>query len=61
MPQLARDRFVGGEHEFFNQLMRFVILDALEPNRFAVFIEIHFHFREIEVERAMLESFAAQQ
>src|SRR5580704_12276806 len=61
MPQLARYRFVGCEHEFFDQLMRFVVLDALEPNRLALWIEINFHFGEIEIERAMFKTFATQQ
>ena len=61
MPQLARDCFVSREHEFFDQLMRFIVLDSFEPCRFAVFVDIDFHFREIEIERALLESFAAQQ
>src|ERR1051325_2153714 len=57
MPKFARDRFVGGEHKFFDQLVRLFILDPVEPRRFAVFIDINFHFRKIEIERAMLEPF----
>src|SRR2546421_11738624 len=41
--------------------MRFVVLDAFESNRFAVFIEINFHLWKIEIERAVLEAFPAQQ
>src|SRR5437764_2649337 len=41
--------------------MRFVVLDAFESNRFAVFIEINFHLGKIEIERAVLETFSAQQ
>src|ERR1044071_7261983 len=29
--QFTRHRFVRHEHEFFDQLMRFIVLDALEP------------------------------
>src|SRR6266513_4522959 len=61
VPQLARDRLVRGQHEFFNQLMRFVVLDPLQTNWPAVCINMHFYFRKIEIERAMLESLAAQQ
>jgi hypothetical protein len=59
--QLARDRFVRREHEFLDQLMRLVVLDPLEPDRLAPFVEPHFHFREIEVERAVLENAAAEE
>ena len=41
--------------------MRFIILDALETLWLASFIQPHFYFRKIEIERAMLESFLAQQ
>src|SRR5437588_12132635 len=41
--------------------MRFVVLDAFESNRFAVFIDINFHLRKIEIERSVLETFSAQQ
>src|SRR5438132_2482835 len=61
LPQLARDRFIGREHEFFNQLMRFVVLNPLEPNRLAVLIDINFDFRKIKIERAVLEAFLTEQ
>ena len=52
--QLGRDRFIGGQHELLDQLMGLVVLDPLEPERSAGFsIDDDFHFREIEVERAV--------
>ena len=60
VPQLARNRFVGREHEFFDQLMRFIVLDPLEPRRLAVSIDINFDLWKIEIERAVLEAFAAK-
>ena len=35
--ELARDGFVGREHEFLDELMRFVVLDPLEAERAPVF------------------------
>ena len=59
--QLARNRFVGREHEFLDQLMRFVVLDSLETQRASgLFVDDHFHFRKIEVERAVGETAPAQ-
>src|SRR5262245_31537746 len=40
--------------------MRFIVLNAFKPNRFAVWIDIHFHLREIEVEGAVNEASATQ-
>src|SRR4030095_6354486 len=50
MPELTPNRFIRREHEFFDQLMRFVVLDPFEPDRLVVGIVINFHFREIEIE-----------
>ena len=41
--------------------MRFVVLDPLEPNRFARFIDDDFDFRHVQIERAVLKSFCSQQ
>ena len=49
---LSRDRFVGGEHEFFDELMRNVVDVFLNANWPALFVEAHFDFREIEIQRA---------
>ena len=57
--QFPRDRFVGREHEFFDQLMRFIVLDPLQSHRFALLVDADFHFREIKIERAVLEAFLA--
>ena len=48
--QLARHGFVCGQHEFLDQLMRFIILDALEAHWLATFIQPHFYVRKIEIE-----------
>src|ERR1700719_211886 len=61
MPQLTRDRFVRREHEFFDELMRFVVLDSLQPDGLAIGVDVNFDFREIEIERAVLETFTTQQ
>src|SRR4051812_16219716 len=39
--QLTSDGFVRGEHELFDQLMRLVVLDSLELDRFALLVEPH--------------------
>src|SRR5262245_13659746 len=52
--QLGRDCFIRGQHELLDQLMGLVVLNPLEPKWSAGFsINDHFHFREIEVERAV--------
>src|SRR5258708_29932836 len=61
LAQLARNSFVGRKHEFLNQLVRFVVLNALKPNWFAVLIDKNFHFRKIEIERSVLEPFSTEQ
>src|SRR5437016_14487534 len=54
--QLARDRFVCGQHEFFDKLVRFIILDTFQLYWVPVFIDPDFYLGEIEVKGAMLES-----
>ena len=41
--------------------MRFVVLDALEADRLTSFIQPHFYFRKIEIERTMPESLLPKQ
>ena len=59
--QLARDGFIRREHELLDQLMGLVVLDPLELDRLALRVEPHFHFRKIEIERALLETVLAQE
>ena len=59
--ELARDGFVGREHEFFDQLVRFIVLDAFEEDRLALLVQPHFHFGKIEIERTLFETFLAQE
>src|ERR1700757_3018147 len=47
--KLPRDSFVCCQHEFFDQLVRFVILDALQFYWLPLFIHPDFYFWEIEV------------
>src|SRR4029077_14975416 len=54
--QLARDSLVCGQHEFFDQLVRYIILDTLQFYRVSLFINADFYLRKIEVQGAMLES-----
>jgi hypothetical protein len=58
--QFARHRFVCCKHEFFNQLMRFIVLDALQSHRFAVCIDPNFYLWKIKIQRAVFESFSPQ-
>ena len=60
VPHFLRDRFIGREHKFLDELMRFVVFDALEFHRFAVRIDMHLYLRKIEIERAMLEPFSTE-
>ena len=47
--QLARDSFVGGQHEFLDELMRFVVLDSFERDWFSIFVETDFYLGKIKV------------
>src|SRR5215475_9221915 len=58
--QLPRNSLVCGQHEFFDQLVRFIILDSLQFYGVTLLIDPDFYLREIEVESAMLESFLPQ-
>src|SRR5258707_413362 len=59
--KLGCARLVRREHELPDQLMRFIVLNALESYRFARWIDIYLHLWKIEIERAVLETFAAQE
>jgi hypothetical protein len=58
--QFARDRLVRREHELLDQLMRLVVLYPLHRDRLAFGVQPHFHFRKIEIERALLKTLLAQ-
>src|SRR6476619_5682161 len=58
--QVSRHCFVCREHEFLNQLMRFIILDAFQSHWFALCIDPDFYLWTIQVQRAVLESFSPQ-
>ncbi len=50
--EMACDRFVGGDHEFFNYSMGDVALGADDVFRHALQVENDFRFRQIEIEIA---------
>src|SRR5258708_27334368 len=54
--QFARDGLVRGQHEFFDQLVRFIVLDTLQFYGTPIFIDPDFYLWKIEVQSAMLES-----
>ena len=58
--QFPRHRFVCRQHEFFDQLMRFIVLDTLQSDWFAVCIDPDFYLWKIELQRAVFESFSPQ-
>ena len=58
--QFPRHRFICRQHEFFDQLMRFIVLDALQSNWFAVRIDRDFYLWKIKLQRAVFESFSPQ-
>src|SRR5438309_4071977 len=53
--KLARDSLVCCQHEFFDQLVRFVVFNALQSYRMALFIDPDFYFWKIEIERTVFE------
>ncbi len=59
--QFTRDGFVRREHEFLDQLMRLIVLDPLQKDWLSLRVEPHFHLREIEIERALLEALAPKE
>ena len=58
--QFARNSLVCDQHEFFDQLVRFIVLDTLQFYRMPLFIDPDFYLWKVEVQRAMLESFLSQ-
>src|SRR5512132_4407838 len=58
--QFPRHRFVCRQHEFFDQLMRFIVLNALQSYWFALCIDPDFYLWKIKVQRAVFESFSPQ-
>ena len=58
--EFARDRFVRGEHEFLDELMRFIVLDPLETDRFAIFIDAALSLPESRDRANLRETFPAQ-
>src|SRR5262249_48111637 len=58
--ELTRDSLVCHQHELFDQLVRFVVFNALQSYRMAPFIDPDFYFWKIEIERAVFESFPPQ-
>ena len=56
--QLFGHRFVGGEHELFDDLVAFGVLCEVSAGDAAVGVEVDLHFRHRELERAALEAAA---
>ncbi len=54
------DRFVGGQHELLDQLMRDVILNLLDRNRASILAEADLGFREIKIQGSLLEPLPAK-
>ena len=54
------DGFVGGEHELFDELMAFVVLDFFETLGVAVFIDEDFRLGHVEVEAAVGHAISAE-
>jgi hypothetical protein len=58
--EMARDRFVGEEHELLDQLVGFVRRLFLNPVGSALGIEENAQFGEIQVERALCKAVATK-
>src|SRR6478752_4423199 len=58
--QFPRHSFICDQHEFLDQLMRFIVLDALQSNWFALRIDRDFYLWKIKLQRAVFESFSPQ-
>ena len=58
--QRVGHRFVGREHELFDDLMAFGVLDDVRPGDTAMLIQIDFHLLHRQFQRAALESPPAQ-
>lgn len=53
--ELRRDSNVRGEHELFDELMALVVLDFVSTDDSALFVEVEFHFRQVQIERTFRE------
>ena len=58
--ELFGHRFVGGEHELFDDLMAFGVLCEVSAGDAAVGVEVDLHFGHRELERAALEAAGAE-
>ena len=58
--KFSRGDFVRQQHEFFDELVRFVVLDLLDALREAVGVDVDFDFGHVEVERAVAHAFFAK-
>ena len=56
--QRVGHRFVGGQHELFDDLMAFGVLDDVCARHAAVLVEIDLHFRHRQFQRPALEAAA---
>ena len=59
--QFAGNSLVCNQHEFFDQLVRFVVLDTFQFYRMPFFIDPDFYLWKIEVQCAMLEPLLSHQ
>ena len=50
VPQVRSDRFVGRQHELFDHLMAFGVVDGMSTSDFAVFVQIDFDFWQNQVD-----------
>jgi hypothetical protein len=58
--ELTRNSFIRCKHEFFDQLVRFIIFNAFDFYRLTLFIEPNFRLWKIQIQRALLEAFLSQ-
>jgi len=56
MEQTFRDGFIREQHELFNQLMRNIVFDFLDPRARTVLVEPDLHFRKFERQCAGLDA-----
>ena len=54
--QSTRHRFVGEEHEFFDELMGDIVFDALNPQHASLLVEANLVLREVEFKGARLKA-----
>src|SRR5213083_1019715 len=58
--EFACDSLICRQHELLDKLVRFVVLNALESYRMALFIDPDLDLWKVEVERTMLKPFPPQ-